>query len=497
MSDAVAATVEWTPEKRRAYFARERAGIDASTRLPVLTFFAASVFWLLVGTTLAIIASVKMHWPEFLESFSWLTFGRARSAHLDTMAYGWTAQVGLGVSLWLIARLARAPLRWPRLLVGAAGLWNAAVLAGAIGVLGGQMQSVEWLEFPPFVAPLLALAFVVIAMSALTTFGDRQEGHIYVSQWYLFGALFWFPWLYVVANVLILFQPVRGVLQASVNWWFAHNYLGLYLTPIGLASAYYLIPKVIGRPVYSYYLSIIGFWALAFFYNSAGIHHLIGGPMPAWLITYSIVASVMMLIPVGTVAINHHMTTVNHFRLVLYSPTLRFIVFGAMSYTAVSVQGALQSLRTVNEVSHFTHYTVAHAHLGVYAFFTMTMFGSLYYIVPRLTKWEWASARLIRLHFWMTAGGIMLYFLSLTWAGWYQGQMLNDANVPFMDIVKYTLPYLRTRSIAAVMLAVGHLVFAYLFVLNLLHRGEPRRDPTILGDVKEYRDMIGSEGAPQ
>ena len=297
--------------------------IDASSRVPVLVFFSAAVAWLVVGTILALLASVKMHHPGFLADVSWLTFGRVRPAHLNTMSYGWASQAGIGVMLWMFARLSKARLRLPRLLIVAAVIWNVALLAGTLGILAGQSTAVEWLEFPPYVAPILTFAFAIMAVAAFLTFSDRQEGHVYVSQWYLFGATFWFPWLYLTGNLLILFVAVSGVLQPAVNWWFAHNVLGLWLTPIGLAAAYYLIPKVLGRPIHSYYLSIIGFWALAFFYNSAGIHHLIGGPVPAWLITYSIVASVMMLIPVGTVAINHHMTMLGRFRALRYSPTLQ------------------------------------------------------------------------------------------------------------------------------------------------------------------------------
>ncbi len=463
-------------QEAAARFAELRVGIDESSRVPVLVFFSAGVAWLIVGTVLALVASVKLHSPGFLADLSWCTFGRVRPAHLNTMSYGWASQAGIGVMLWMFARLSKARLRLPRLLVVAAVIWNVALVAGTVGILAGQSTAVEWLEFPPYVAPLLTLAFAIIAVAAFLTFSDRQEGHVYVSQWYLFGAAFWFPWLYVTANLLILFVAVRGVLQPAVNWWFAHNVLGLWLTPIGVAAAYYLIPKVLGRPIYSYYLSIIGFWALAFFYNSAGIHHLIGGPMPAWMITYSIVASVMMLIPVGTVAINHHMTMLGRFRALRYSPTLRFIVFGAMSYTAVSVQGSLQSLRTINEVTHFTHYTVAHAHLGVYAFFTMTMFGSMYYIVPRLTNWEWSSANLIRVHFWSSAVGIALYWMALTWGGWFQGRMLNDSSIPFMEIVQYTLPYLQARSLSGVLMTIGHFAFAWLFIQNLRHKGMARRE---------------------
>lgn len=479
-----------TPEPNRQVYARQRAAIDDSARLPVLGFFAGSVFWLLAGTVLALLASIKLHTPEFLDGVSWLTFGRVRPAHLNTVAYGWASQAGIGVQLWLMARLARAELSHTRMLLVAVLLWNVGMLMGTIGILAGRSTSIEWLEFPPFAPPFFAVAFALIAVSAMVTFRNRREPHVYVTQWYLIGAVFWFPWLYTAANLLMLYTPVSGVVQASVNWWYAHNLLGLWLTPIGLGAAYYLLPKVLGRPIYSYHMSLLGFWSLALFYNWAGVHHLIGGPLPAWLITLSIVGSVMMLIPVITVAINHHMTMVGNFRQLRYSPTLRFIVFGAMSYTAVSVQGSLQSLRTVNEVTHFTHYTVAHAHLGVYAFFTMIMFGSIYYIVPRLTGWEWASARLISFHFWTTALGMALYFLALTFGGWWQGLEMNNPDVPFLTIVQNTLPYLRVRTGAGLLMAAGHLAFAVLFVLNMLRFGKQRLGPTLFVERPREADLV-------
>lgn len=474
-------------------YAQQRIAIDASSRVPILCFFAGAIFWLVVGSLLALIASIKMHWPEFLGDVSWLTFGRVRPAHLNMVAYGWAAQAGVGVLLWLMARLANMPLQFPRLLVSAAVIWNIGTLLGLISILSGNHTSVEWLEFPPAVPPFFTAAFALAAVSALATFRLRRQHHVYVSQWYLIAAIFWFPWLYLVSNLLLVYVPMTGVTQAMVNWWYGHNALGLYFTPVGLAAAYYLIPKVLGRPIYSYYMSIVGFWALAIFYNWAGAHHLIGGPVPAWLITVSAVGSMMMFIPVGTVAINHHMTMVGRFRMLRYSPTLRFVVLGAMAYTAVSSQGALQSLRTVNEVVHFTHYTIAHAHLGLYGFFSFIMFGSLYYIVPRLTDWEWASAGLIRTHFWGVTVGLAVYFISLTWMGWFQGHMMNDPEVPFMDIVAYSLPYLRVRTWAGVLMTVGHLAFAALFVMNLMRWGERRQGPTLFRERGE--EETASAGA--
>src|SRR5438132_966757 len=227
--------------KDRERSATERLAIDESCRGPVLYFATSAVFWLLVGSSLALLASIKLHSPYFLTGSAEFTFGRVRMAHLQAVGIGW-------------------------------------------------------------------------------------------------AAMFWFPWLYTVAQMMIFWVPAKGVIQSIVNWWFGHNYLGLWLTPIGVGSAYYLIPKIIGRPVHSYYLSIIGFWSLALFYSWAGMHHLIGGPIPGWLATASTVGSVMMFIPVIAVAINHHMTMLGSFHRLKYSPALRFTVFGAITYRAATPQ---------------------------------------------------------------------------------------------------------------------------------------------------------------
>ncbi len=262
-----------------------------------------------------------------------------------------------------------------------------------------------------YAPPFFVAALGIVSAWTVAVFRRRREPHVYVTQWYILGAVFWFPWIYLVANFMIFWSPATGVVQPIVNWWFGHNVLGLWFTPVAVGTAYYLIPKIIGRPVHSYYLSITGFWALALFYSWAGMHHLIGGPIPAWLVTASIVGSMMMFIPVIAVAINHHMTMLGHFHRLKYSPALRFTVFGAIAYTWVSFQGSIEALKDFSEVAHFTHYTVAHAHLGAYGFVTMIFFGLYYYMIPRLTGREWASSRLIRVHFWCASIGITLYFV--------------------------------------------------------------------------------------
>jgi cytochrome c oxidase cbb3-type subunit I len=355
------------------------------------------------------------------------------------------------------------------------------------GILFGDAQSVEWLDAPQYAPPFFVAGLGLVSAWVVAVFRRRREPHVYVTQWYLLAAVFWFPWMYLVAIFMIFWSPATGVVQPIVNWWFGHNTLGLWFTPVAVGAAYYLIPKIIGRPIHSYYLSITGFWALALFYSWAGMHHLIGGPIPAWLATASTVGSMMMFIPVIAVAINHHMTMLGHFHRLKYSPALRFTVFGAIAYTAVSFQGSIESLKDFSEVTHFTHYTVAHAHLGAYGFVTMIYFGLYYYMVPRLTGREWASSRLIRVHFWCAAVGITLYFVSLSIGGWWQGRMLNNPNVPFGNIVRYLQPYLMLRSVSGVLLTIGHIAFAVLFVMNLAGWGRARTSgPTLFAEPASY-----------
>ncbi|MDX2225950.1 MAG: cbb3-type cytochrome c oxidase subunit I [Verrucomicrobiae bacterium] len=466
---------------------RERAAIDASTRIPVLVFYASAVFWLLFGSLMGLLSSLKMHHPTtgLLADFAMLTFGRVRPAHLNAVAYGWAATAGLGTAIWLMARLCGTRLVNPILPLIAGVFWNAGVALGIYGVLAGDSRSVEWLEFPNYASPCLFISYALLGIWGVMMILQRKPGHIYVSQWYIFAALFWFPWLYGTAQIMINFVPAQGTIQAAVNWWYGHNALGLFFTPIGLATAYYFIPKIIGRPVHSYYLSVIGFWSLAFFYSWNGMHHLIGGPVPLWMQTASVVASCMMLIPVGVTAINHHTTMRGHFHLLKSSPSLRFVVFGAIMYTATSLQGILEAVPWFNKLVHFTHYTVGHAHLGLYSFFTMMMFGAMYYIIPRLVEWEWPSARMISAHFWLTAVGSLLMFLTLTVGGFLQALALNDDKVTFMAIVDMVNPFLQFRSLAGLMMFAGHIIFGTLFVMMLLKFGEKQSGPTTLGNHED------------
>src|SRR5215831_6017325 len=462
----------------------ERARIDASTRVPVLMFYASAMVWLLIGTLLTVFVSFKTHSPDWFSDISFLTWGRLRPVLVNVMVYGWASMVAMGTATWLMARLCRTTLRHPLLIVAGTWFWNIGVMMGITAILMGYSTGYEWLEFPPYAAVVLLVAYTLIMSWAVLMFRFRRGDQIYITQWYLLGAFLWFPWLYTAAQAMLFVVPVQGVMQAAVSWWYANNLMFLWLGAIALGTAYYMIPKVIGRPVYSYHLATIGFWTYALFSSWTGMTRLVDGPFPAWMITASIAATILTMIPVATVGLNHHMTMQGYFPLMRYSPTLRFTVFGAMSYTVFSVVGLLISLRSVASYVNFTQASIAYSHLGLYAFFTMVIFGSMYYIVPRLVGREWRYASLIKLHFWASAYGIGLMTLMLLAGGFLQGGNLENPGLPFSESIETALPYLRGRSLAGILLTAAHFIFAYHFGLMLLGLGRTSTVPTFLNPVE-------------
>ncbi|OJY25282.1 MAG: hypothetical protein BGO98_03965 [Myxococcales bacterium 68-20] len=461
-----------------------RREADRSSRTPALAFLGSAIVWLVIGSLYGVVSSLKMTFPDWLTGSAPLTFGRVRPIHLNAVIYGFASMGGIAVALWLMPRLVRTPLRGGRFAIAGVVVWNIGMVAGLLALAFGWTDGVEWLEFPWQIDALFVIGGALAGVPLLLTLRAKKVAHLYVSAWYLGAAFCWFPILFFVAN----FPGVHfGVEHATINWWYAHNVLGLWLTPMGLAIAYYFIPKVLGRPIYSYGLSLIGFWSLALFYSQVGAHHLIGGPVPTWLIGVSIVHSVMMAIPVLAVAINHHVTMRGRFGTLKHSPTLRFVVVGALMYTATSFEGCLESIRALNRITHFTHFTVGHAHMGLYGFVSMELFGAVYFMLPRLVDREWPYPKLIRAHFWLALGGLIVYVGALSIGGILQGLALLDKARPFLDSVHVTVPYLHARSVGGVLMTLGHFVFAYHAWAMTTGRGPVRtfagRTPTLAKEV--------------
>ena len=455
---------------------RERA--DQSTSLVVGICLTLAVVWLVLASLAGLISSIKLHSPNGWVQYEWLTVGRIRPIHLKLVAYGWCSLAGIGVAIWLIPRLLKTELVGAKYALVGGALWSIGVFAVTVAIATGHSDGLEWLEYPWQIDILRVVGGALVGFPLWLTLLQRKVKHLYVSVWSIAAGLLWFPVLFLIANWPGLHF---GVQQATMNWWFGHNVLGLWFTPMGLAASCGFIPKVLGRPIHSYNLSLLGFWSLAFFYSQVGGHHLIGGPVPSWLVTISIVQSMMLVIPVFAVAVNQHMTVLGNFRALIYSPTLRFIMLGTMMYTAASVQGSLEALRAVNTVTHFTHYTIAHAHLGLYGFFSMVMFGSIYFIMPRVMNWEWPYPKLISLHFWLVLIGFAIYFIWLSIDGWLQGMAMLDEKTSFVQSVAITLPYLAARLIGGGLMTVGHLVFAAHFFAMGWKFGPQRLGAALLG----------------
>jgi len=235
--------------------------IDASCRVPLLALFGGAALWLVIGLLLAVIASLTFHAPQMFADCPLLTYGHVQPAANDAILYGFCIPAALGVMLWIFARLGETELVLPLVPVVAANIWNLGVLVGIVAILIGDSNGFPWLEFPRGSSVLLFAAFLLIAISAAATFGQRKERELHPSQWFLLAALLWFPWIYSTANLLLASgHPVRGVTQAVIGWWFADNLIFVWLALVGLGTAFYLLPKLAGRPLQNHYFALFTFW---------------------------------------------------------------------------------------------------------------------------------------------------------------------------------------------------------------------------------------------
>jgi cytochrome c oxidase cbb3-type subunit I len=474
----------------------ERSIIDRSIRIPVLIFLASGVFWLIVASGFWLLTSSQIHTPTAWWTFpgvAWLSFGRSYPAFLNCFVYGWATCAGIGVAIWLLARFSGVPLRNPLFPILAAATWNIGIAVGVLSILVGATTGKQMLEFPSYAAFILFLAFVIIGLWALTIFWARRPGPTYVSQWYLLGAFLWFAWMYSTANILLNIASAPGPAQPAINWWYVGSLIDLWLTPIALATAYYLIPKLVGRPIHSYKLALFGFWSLALFGGWTGMTHLIGGPLPAWMITASIVARMLMILPVLAVAANFHLTIKGKFEDLNWNPALRFVVIGAMAYTAYGFEGSLISTRTIAQITQFTFVTFGHAQLGLFGFYSMILFGAFYYIVPRLLDRHWLLPGFITAHFWLSVVGFGLLLFDLTMGGLIQGFGLQDPQISMSAVSDLLGPFLLIQNFAVLLLVLANLAFAFAFALILLISGPVKQRSAVIEASADASKKIAPE----
>ena len=434
--------------------------IDSSCRWPLLLLFVSSVLWLLVGLTLALISSIKLHAPGFLADCPLLSLGRVRPAGMNALLYGFASQAGIGVMLWLLCRLGGVRLAFQFPLIIATKVWNLGVTIGVVAILAGASTGFEWLEMPRYASPFLFVGYLMIGLCAVATFTMRRNPDLYVSQWYLLAAIFWFPWIYSAANYLLVFSPVRGTFQSVVNAWFNGNLLNLWLGSISLAGIFYFLPKLTDRPLYSQELAAFAFWTTALFGNWSGPASLIAGPVPRWIGSVGTVGSVCLLLSVAANAVNWHLTYAGNRTAFKRSVELRFVLFGAVCYIVAGVVSAATSLPQISAVTNLTYVVAGRTYLVLLGFVGMVLFGALYYVVPRLVLVNWASQALTKAHFLGSAIGIAMVFVALTFGGISQGWKLADPNVPFLNIMKGTIPFVGVSTLGLTALLLGQIAFA-------------------------------------
>jgi cytochrome c oxidase cbb3-type subunit 1 len=454
------------------------AEIDASCRAPVLLLFISAAAWLLIASVLGLIASLKFHSPNILANSALLTYGRVHPAALNALVYGFAIQAGLGVGLWIISHLGRTRLAMAPIIIAGTILWNLGLTVGLCGILYGDGTGFEWLELPRYAAGLLFFGYLAIGLGAMMTFHLRRESQLFISQWLLLAAIFWLPWIYSTAQLLLIVKPVRGVMQAIIDSWYVNNLTTIWLGFTGLAAIFYFIPRILNRPLYSHYAGIFIFWTLAIFGSWGGIP--LGSPLPAWIPTMSSLGAVLTVIPVLAVAWNIYMTFKGNSSRPASSTPLKFITFGTLAFVLSGMAGAIASLQPVGELVNFTWFTPAQVQLAVYGFFAMTMFGAIYYIVPRLLGVEFVPAR-VKLHFWLAVLGIVIYVLSLGAGGIQQGNLLNGSK-PFMDIVKSSLMSLRMSTMGDLLMLLAHVIFLSNLVGLLFRIGRSSYSTAIISN---------------
>lgn len=427
-------------------------------------WFLTAVFWLLLGMSLGLVTAIKQIDPNFLNT--WVTtYGHVRSSHVMIVIYAWLSMAYVASIFYMIPKLSRTNLYSERLGKISAVLYNIVMLEGFSALLAGQTSVIEYAEFPVWVDVQVLVVLGLVAYNSFKTVGQRQEKVLYVSTWYFLGSLLWLPLSYIIGNLPANWYP-SGTEQALAGWFLGHNAIGLWLTTVGVGQIYYLLPKLTGRPLYSHELSMIGFWTIAAFYVWNGPHHLMNGPVPAWILKAGIIPSILLLIPVWTVFHNFFGTMRGAWAQVKTDISLRFVVAGSIFYLMACIQGPLQALPSVSSVIKFTHWTVGHAHMGPLGAFSFTSFAVGYYMLQQLTGKVFWSKRLQEAHFWFSVVGFLLFSFSLWVAGIIQGFAWIEGK-SFLDTVIIVRPYIIARAVGGTMLITGQFLFAFNIYMTL------------------------------
>jgi cbb3-type cytochrome c oxidase subunit I len=427
-------------------------------------FMLSSVVWLVLGMAFGLLGALEFSFPDLTKGISQLSFTHLRPAHINTVAFGWLSMANIGSALYIIPALCKTKLYSEKLANFVCYVWNLVILFGIITLLNGCTEGREYAEYREFLDVLVVVGLFLLSYNLFKTVLSRNVKKLYVSVWYIMGAFFWMPLIYIVGNRT--FVAMDGLNDGILNWFYGHNILGMWFTVLGVGIAYYMLPKMSGKPIWSHSLSMLGFWTIAFFYAPTGTHHLLQSPVPEWLKALAVIFSAALVIPVITVLVNFYMTMKGSWWMLTTNMPVRFVMTGAFFYLITCLQGPFQATRGINWYIHFTQWVVGHAHLALLGTFSFFVIASVYYGLQRLTGRKIYSVRLVKWHYWLLLIGFLIFLISLTIAGLQQsvGWALG---YPVAQWSLVLLPMWLVRSIGGILMFTSSCLFAYNIYMTL------------------------------
>jgi cytochrome c oxidase cbb3-type subunit 1 len=440
----------------------------------VRQFAIMTVVWGVVGMAVGVFIAAQLLWPELNFNVPWLSYGRLRPLHTNAVIFAFGGCALFATSYYVVQRTAHARLFCDKLAAFTFWGWQAVIVLAAITLPLGITQSKEYAELEWPIDVLIAAVWVSYAVVFFGTLWKRKVPHIYVANWF-FGAFILTVALLHIVNSAVMpatfwksYSAYAGAQDAMVQWWYGHNAVGFFLTAGFLGMMYYFVPKQAGRPIYSYRLSVVHFWALIFTYMWAGPHHLHYTALPEWTQSLGMVFSLILLAPSWGGMINGIMTLSGAWHKLREDPILKFLVLSLSFYGMATFEGPMMSIKTVNALSHYTDWTIGHVHAGALGWVGLISMGSLYYLIPRLFgRTEMHSVRAINLHLWVATIGIVLYIAAMWIAGVMQGLMWRAVSedgsltYTFVESVKASYPFYAIRLLGGVLYLSGMVIMAW------------------------------------
>ncbi len=450
----------------------------------ILWFLGCAVFWLLFGTTIGEYVGIKFVAPD-VDHISWLSFGRLRPVHTNSVFWGWASMAMMGLAYYVVPRISNTALANIKMGYYSLILINASVVLGTLSLMAGINNGGG--EYREYIWPVMALFGVGIIISLvnfLNTIAKRSTKEIYVSNWYLISAM-----MFLLVIAVVAYWPTwqTGLAETIVQGYYMHQGVGMWFMLFSLGLMYYFLPQQLNKPIYSYSLGILAFWAQILFYTLIGTHHFIFSAIPWWLQTVAIVGSAGMVIPVVAGTTNFLMTFKGSWNKLSGSYTLPFYLIGIIFYFTGSLQGTAEAFRFTNLIWHFTDFTVAHSHLTMYGIISFMLWGFIYTLVPRLTGKE-PSQILVGAHFWLALIGLLFYTFPLMYGSTLRGLMWMDGK-PFIDSVELMAPFWLWRAIGGSLMWLSHILFAYNFYV-MVNRKKEISIPTSPAEILKAKEEL-------